>query len=67
MLGRGALNRAVASGICLCGTAMTFDEAKTVAATPIDQVTQANVESVVDACVAITNFNKIAATAATRA
>lgn len=52
---------AVASGICLCGTAMTFDEAKAVAATPIDQVTQANVESVVDACVAITNFNKIAA------
>lgn len=52
---------AVASGVCLCGTAATFDEAKAVAATPIDQVTQANVESVVDACVAITNFGKIAA------
>lgn len=49
-----------AVGSCLCGTAATFEDIKNTAATPINQVTQANVESVVDACVATTNFNKIA-------
>lgn len=51
---------ATAVGSCLCGTAATFETIENTAATPINQVTQANVESVVDACVATTNFNKIA-------
>lgn len=50
---------AIASGVCLCGIAATFDEAKALAATPIDQVTQANVESVINACVTTTNISKI--------
>lgn len=52
---------AAAAGVCLCGAAATFDEAKALAATPIDQVTAGNVEAVVDACVTTTNFGMIAA------